>query len=239
MTEPYYSDELVTLYHGDCRDVLPHVEFDAVVTDPPYGTGFYPTDTDVFTPDLLALLVDRSTTCAVFGWPEWLVGLCVSTGLRPSEWVTWWASNAGTKSAPSKTIVRESECVAVFGPVHPVKVARTRPLHIFTSPNQRGTSHGDPDSRYASDVWTDAAPGVGFHRHLREHPNQKPLSVGVKLAELVGGSSLFDPFAGSGTFLVAAKSLGRKAIGVELEERYCEIAAKRLAQGVLDFGSAS
>lgn len=236
--KPYYSDDLVTLYHGDCREIMPSLEWDSVITDPPYGTGFYPTDTDVFSPSLLAALA-ASGPCAVFGYPEWLIGLCVVAGIVPSEWVTWWATNAGTKSAPSKTIVRESECVAIFGTVQPVKVARTRRIQNYKGENDRGSSHGDPLTRFASDVWTDAAPGVGFHHHLRQHPNEKPLSVGSKLVQAVGGECILDPFTGSGTFLVAAKQAGRKAIGIELVEAHCETAALRLSQGVLDFGSAS
>ena len=237
MSEPYYADEFVTLYHGDCRVFMPSLSWDSVITDPPYGTGYYPTDTDVFTPPLLASLAG-SGPCAVFGYPEWLVGLCVEAGIVPSEWVTWWASNAATKSAPTRSIARETECIAIFGKVGSVKVPRSPGglRQDYKGSKQRGTSNGDPASRYASDVWTDAAPGVGFHHHLRQHPNEKPLSVGSKLVQAVGGACILDPFAGSGTFLIAAKQAGRKAIGIELVEEHCDTAAKRLAQGVLDFG---
>jgi site-specific DNA-methyltransferase (adenine-specific) len=73
------------------------------------------------------------------------------------------------------------------------------------------------------------------------HPCPKPLPVMTWAIERTTpqGADIFDPFAGSGTTLVAAKRMGRRAIGVELSEAYCEIAANRLAQGVLDFGAVS
>jgi site-specific DNA-methyltransferase (adenine-specific) len=72
----------------------------------------------------------------------------------------------------------------------------------------------------------------------REHPTEKPLELITTLMRAVPGDVILDPFMGSGTTLRAAKDLGRKAIGIEIEERYCEIAVQRLAQGVLSFDSA-
>ena len=72
------------------------------------------------------------------------------------------------------------------------------------------------------------------------HPTQKPMHL-MKwcIGFLPNATTILDPFMGSGTTLVAAKQLGRRAIGIEIEERYCEIAARRLEQGVLDFAGAS
>lgn len=71
------------------------------------------------------------------------------------------------------------------------------------------------------------------------HPAPFDKSIPGRCIEATGATTVLDPFAGSGTTLVAAKEAGVSAIGVELEERYCEIAARRLSQGVLDFGAAS
>jgi hypothetical protein len=236
---PYYDDGQVQIWHGDCREVSAWLEADVLVTDPPYGTGYYPTDTDAFSPAMLGEAVDRYASTAVFGWPEKLVALCVAAQVVPTEWITWWPTNAAIKAAPTRTIARESEHVAMFGVVGPVKVVRDAPFHDWKGDRQRGTSNGDPLTRFASDVWRDASPGVGLHGAHRNHPNEKPLSVMVKLATSAAPGVIADPFAGSGSTLVAAKLLGRRAIGVEVDERYCEIAARRCAQGALDFGAVS
>jgi len=237
---PYYEDSEsgITIYHGDCLDMdLASLAADAVVTDPPYGTGHYATDTNAFSAAMLAGFVS-SGPCAVFGWPERLVGLCVDAGVKPSEWVTWWPTNGRNRGYNRSGLWRETECVAFFGSA---EWGRLRQPHTkMTTPlpgsGVRGQPH--PDGAQVGDVWRAESPNLNPNQRGRFHPNEKPLSVISWLLVATDGTVL-DPFMGSGTTLRAAKDLGRRAIGIEVEERYCEIAAKRLGQGVLDLGGTT
>ena len=234
---PYYSDDLVTIYHGDAAEVGPLG--DVLVTDPPYGTGSYVTDTDPA--ETLVPWINRYDSAAIFGWPEDLVRLCFAAGRMPDDWIVWWPTNAGLRSwGPKGQTPRESEHIAIFGPARWVHgaatsanadklVATPRPL----GNKARGKVKRSALGRRFGDVWTDASPGLGFQSHLRRHPNEKPLDVMVRLLSVVAAGVVFDPFMGSGTTLEAAKRLGQKAIGVELNEAHCEIAAKRCSQEVL------
>lgn len=228
MPEPYYEQDGITIYHGDCREILPSLApADAVITDPPYGTGYYETDKDSFASRVL----DAAPVAAVFGWPELLVEWCIRVDRVPTEWVTWAPPNGSARGGRAPLLVRESESIAIFGDfdADAIRVDKTG------SSAQIAAKIGREPDRRLGDVWTDSGPACAFSGSVRVHPNEKPVPVLMKLVGLltVPGDLVIDPYMGSGTTLRAAKDLGRRAIGIEVEERYCEVAVKRLAQGVL------
>lgn len=233
--QPYYQDDAVTIYHGDCLDVLAAIGWPAamrLIVDPPYGFGFYATD---IAPDrnLIAKWIGQHVTTAIFGYPESLAGLCAAIGLSPCEWVTWWPTNKGIRR--TKLLPRETEHIAIFGNVSGAhRLFRPRSQDAMTRRIAVAQGLSSEHARLG-DVWRDPSPGALFNNHLRLHPNEKPLSLMVKLVLLCSdkNDTVIDPFMGSGTTLVAAKQVGRRAIGIEIEERYCEIAARRCAQEVL------
>jgi hypothetical protein len=230
VNDPYYRDESVTLWHGDCREITAWLEADVLVTDPPYGrawrSGSGMTNSDGRGRGSLAhggIVNDRDTTTrdeALALWGERLGvvfgDLLVEPHPAGAVQVAIYAKpiDAGIKGARAG-LRRDAEAVYLVGPWPAAvggrsSVFRTRSL--VAGPTGNATRFG--------------------------HPHAKPVDLLADLVALTTGT-VADPFAGSGSTLVAAKMLGRRAVGVEVEERYCEIAARRLSQDVLDFGESA
>jgi len=198
---PYYQDDLVTIYHGDCREWMPAA--DVLVTDPPYGMGY------------------------------------------ESGWAPRAIANDGDTMVRDAILERWTGPALVFGRWSSPRPTGTRHVLIWDKGDWPGM--GDlalPWGPSTEEVYVIGAGFIGRrtgsilrdpHRPSGDdHPNAKPIALMTRLIERCQPSwTILDPFMGSGSTLVAAKSLGRKAIGIEIEERYCEIAATRCSQEVL------
>jgi site-specific DNA-methyltransferase (adenine-specific) len=226
--KPYYDEGGIVIYCGDALALLPELgAVDAVITDPPFGFGAYATDVEV----PIGPVVAGAQRFALMAYPELLVKWCIDIGIAPTEWITWWPSNAAAKAGGRHRLLpRQVECIAVFG--EGLQVDELREPRSDNRPRVNGEVS---ETVRACDVWRDASPGIGFNAEHRLHPNEKPVSLMQKLVALcsIPGELVVDPFMGSGTTLRAAKDLRRRAIGIDLVEANCETAAKRLRQEVL------
>jgi site-specific DNA-methyltransferase (adenine-specific) len=253
---PYYEDEWVTLYHGDCRQVLPPlgVAADAVVTDPPYGEVSLEWDTwqagwveavgqavpavaSLWCFGSMRMFLDRARDFA--GWQlsqdvVWrkprIRGIATDRFARIHEHALHWYRG------PWSEVHHEAQRVAHHGPRVTVP-AKASTVRSGTSQANATSSYEDDGTRLMSTVLE----GVAGDPRRVLHPAQKPIAV---LAPLIAyaapmGGTVLDPFAGSGSTLDAARAIGRRAIGVEADERYCEVTARRLSQGDLFSGDAA
>lgn len=215
MTQPYYQDDRVTLYHGDCLEITDWLTADAMVSDVPYGMAF------------------RSGMNGAFGESE-IVG-DEDTTARDAALSLWGSKPAlifGKWSVPRPTGVRlvltwEKGNHVGMGDLSLPWKPNTEEIYVL--------GDGFIGHRGSAVIHCNAIAGtVGrADQGTRYHPTQKPTALMEHLISKCPPGVITDPFAGSGTTLAAAKAQGRKAIGVEIEERYCEIAAKRLAQDTL------
>ncbi len=207
----YYSDDSVAIAHGDCREVLPTLgPVDLVLTDPPYGIAYESGHTGTLPRSIIG---DEDTSLR-----DWLL----STWRGP-------ALVFGTWKVPPPTQVRQ---VLVWDTLGALGMGALdlpwKPSHQQIYVIGRGFS-----GVRSSDVLR-FPPVQSSAWRGRCHPHEKPVSLIKELLNKAPDANLIlDPFMGSGTTLRAAKDLGRKAIGIEIEERYCEVAAKRMSQAVL------
>jgi site-specific DNA-methyltransferase (adenine-specific) len=205
--KPYYDCDGITIYHGDCREILPTLpKCDLLLTDPPYGLGerlhnggtwstnpiydaMLEWDLDPVDINLLSMFISLCEKSIVWGGNYF--PLPVSR-----RWLAWKKIN----TMPTMADFELAWC-------------------SFDGNAKQYEAIRNPDGK-------------------RVHPTQKPLALmRWCLSFAPDAKTILDPFMGSGTTLVAAKREGRKAVGIELEERYCEAAVKRLQQAVFDFDS--
>jgi tRNA G10 N-methylase Trm11 len=226
--KPYYQDDGITIYHGDCREVLAGMAAGSaslVLTDPPYGTqglaGGYGRRQNWDTGNGMGRTIANDTDLQMLADAFPLALATVATG---------WAM---VFYAPRKTpeLCRITAGAEWFGEIIWDKAAPGLGYHIrYSHENIAVYRVGEPQRP--------KQPLLSLFRAVAPaslHPHEKPVSLCSALVKwgCVEGGTVLDPFMGSGSTLVAAKNLGRYAIGCDVDEAHCETAALRLGQGVL------
>ncbi|MEN6535586.1 MAG: DNA methyltransferase [Bryobacteraceae bacterium] len=190
---PYYQQDGIEIYHGDCREILPTLpKVDLVLTDPPYPRTDYP----------------------------WAYIPLESVPLPKVHGFYFWPSNTPFP-LPYTAVHVWSKCNVLVGGAEPYENIYEVAGGMFCGVWRHAVINCEMNAVMNGDVYY-------------PHPTQKPIRLLRRMVRKTDGLIL-DPFMGSGTTLVAAKQLGRRAIGIEIEEKYCEIAVRRLAQEMLPF----
>jgi site-specific DNA-methyltransferase (adenine-specific) len=223
---PYYDEGGITIYHGDCREVLPELaSVDLVVTDPPYTFGLALTMHELKAGAWGDLMNNAMFYAEILRQCRRLLA-----NRRGAAWVftSWRSFPVVARASHEAQWGIESLMVWDKGFLGPGGMRGLRPTYeliaLFAAEGFAIGDRGVPD--IVRVPWPPSArPGV--------HAAEKPVALCEYLIGLSEGAVVLDPFMGSGTTLRAAKNLGRRAIGIEIEERYCEEAARRLAQEVL------
>ncbi len=237
---PYYEDGGITIYHGDAREVLPQLadkSVDHVITDPPFEAEAHTLqrrvkrDGGVMVIEALPFdAIDEATRDATALQAARLVRRWVLTFCQIEASQTWRAAYE------AHGLVYRRTCLWIKPDGMP-QYSGDRPgmgYETFITMHAPGASRWNCGGRHG--VWT---VNKGESGGAQPHPTTKPLRL---MTALVGaftdpGELILDPFMGSGTTLRAAKDLGRRAVGIEISEAYCEVAALRMRQSVLDFGA--
>jgi DNA modification methylase len=222
----YYVDDHVTLYHGDCLEITDWLAADVLVTDPPYGIraeskkGTYRGAGSQIR-RAADIAGDETTDIRDAALNQW--------GMKPRIVFGSWRA---PRPEPVDHRLIWHKKGSVFGVANCAFISQDEEIYVTGG----GFRRLSPPMRSVI-ATSEVRQGANGAAALMGHPTPKPLRLMELLIDRCPPGIIADPFAGSGSTLIAARNLGRKAIGVELEERYCELVAKRLDQMCLDFGS--
>lgn len=234
LPRPYYQHAGVTIYNGDARQILGLLSADTLITDPVWPNSIFPAvvDPEALLKDALAVAnVERIVVhLGADSDPRFLravpsrfpfIRFCILDYARPSYKgrLVYGGDIAYAYGAMPPPIKREGRGAALI----PGLCVSTRSDSLFRRSNWNGSERRFQRDRSA---------------HI-PHPAPRRLQHVAWLVKWFAGSSVVDPFLGSGTTALACKQLGVPCIGIEIEEKYCELAAKRLQQDVLDLSEMS
>jgi DNA modification methylase len=217
--KPYFEDNDVQIYLGDCREILPQLgQVDLVLTDPPYGKQW------ARGVNAIGVVKDINEKLENVSWDKERPSQdCFSKCLEISKNQIIFGGNYFTD------YLYPSNCWIIWDKLGDFKRGEQIP---FGDVELAWTSFKRTCKKYTLRVQG----FVNDSQDIRVHPTQKPTEVIQMILQdfSLPTDIILDPFMGSGTTLRASKNIGRKAIGIEIEERYCEIAVKRMAQTVMN-----
>lgn len=234
MLKPYYDSGGITIYHGSYLDVYFPLsikpEFDGIITDPPYNIGYkylsYSDDIPVREYMEMFKFIFRHKTVFIH-YPEDSFKIFNYNNIEPQKCVAWiyngftprkWRLISWLNNFPDFSKLKQ-----------PYKNLSDKRIIQQIKKGSEGCNLWD---------WWHDEQVKNVSSEKTDHPCQIPLEIMKKIISITDMGIILDPFMGSGTTLRAAKDIGRKAIGIETEEKYCEIAAKRLSQEVFNFGDS-
>jgi len=245
--EPYYQNSACKIYHGDCLEVMqriPDGSIDAIITDPPYGTTACKWDSVIpFGPmwTQLKRIIKPNGAIVLFGSEPFSSALRMSNiKMYKYDWV-WDKKLAGNYGLAKFQPLKTHELISVFSAkthcYHPIMTkGKMRKKGGYGLNNSIATGMKEIKPFYSDEYYPKSVYRLAHNRSgQRVHPTQKPVALMEYLIKTYTneGETVLDFTMGSGTTGVACANLNRAFIGIDNEEEYCEISAKRLAQEVL------
>lgn len=248
--KPYYEADGITIYHGDSFDLLHDLSgIDALITDPPYSSGGAfrgdrtasvvskyvqsTAQTATYRPDFAG---DNRDQRSFLAWSTlWLNAArhAMTPGAAAALFTDWRQLPTTTDALQAAGFIWRG--IAPWAKTNPRTSAGITNACEYIAWGTLGPYERDPAIYLPGYIVQATLTG-----ERKDHIAQKPIEVMRWLAQMCPpGGTILDPFMGSGVTLRAAKDVGCRAIGVDVDERYCEIAANRLAQGVLDLGTSA